>query len=349
MCGENTPKGLSGVSSPGRDVPYALLQAVTPLDEERLRQDLHHLAEAELLYQRGVGAMAVYRFKHALIQDAAYASLVRRTRQRYHRHIAQVLETHFPETVATQPERLAYHYTEAGLREPAIAHWQKAGRRAYDRSAHLEAIEHLTKGVELLMTLPDTPARARQELVLKIALGASLLMSQGPSAPPVEHTYTRARTLCQEVGDLGQLFRVVFALSDIYINRAEHNPVSLLVAHYALGSALGWLGEFVRAREHLAQALALDTHPAQARSPAIPATIARVASRCYAAFTLWVLGYPDQALGRGHEALTLAHELGHPYSIGVALHYVGWVHWLRREVPAVLEHAEMQIVLAAAA
>src|SRR5207249_1038691 len=133
-----------------------------------------------------------------------------------------VLETRFPETAATQPELLAYHYAEAGLTEPAIAYWQKAGRRAYERSAHLEAIEHLTKGVGILMTLPDTPTRARQEIVLQIALGASLLMSKGPSAPEVEHTYARARALCQEVGDIGQLFRVLFALSDIYINRAEH-------------------------------------------------------------------------------------------------------------------------------
>jgi predicted ATPase len=117
------------------------------------------------------------------------------------------------------------------------------------------------------------------------------------------------------------------------------------VAHYALGSALGWLGEFARAREQLDQALALNTHQPHSRSPAVPAIVARVASHCYAAFTLWVLGYPDQALERGHEALTLAHELEHPYSIGVALHYAGWVHWLRCEAPAVLEHAEAQIAL----
>ena len=131
----------------GREFPHALLQAVIPLDEDVLRQDLHQLVEAELLYQRGVGATAVYQFKHALIQEAAYASLLRRTRQHYHQHIAQVLEAQFPDIVATQPELLAHHYTEAGLNEPAVDYWQRAGHRALERSAYGEATSHLTTGL----------------------------------------------------------------------------------------------------------------------------------------------------------------------------------------------------------
>src|SRR5206468_6296859 len=115
-----------------------LLQAVTHLDEDLVRQDLKQLVEAELLYQRGVGATAMYQFKHALIQEAAYASLLRRTRQHYHQHIAQVLEAQFPDIVATQPELLAQHYTEAGLAEQAIPYWQRAGQQASDRSANVE-------------------------------------------------------------------------------------------------------------------------------------------------------------------------------------------------------------------
>jgi predicted ATPase len=114
--------------------PYALLQAVTPLEEDLLRHDLKHLVEAELLYQGGVGATAVYQFTHALIQEAAAASLLRRTRQHYHQHIAQVLETHFPETVTSQPELLAHHYTAAGLHAQAVDYWQQAGQRAIARS-----------------------------------------------------------------------------------------------------------------------------------------------------------------------------------------------------------------------
>jgi predicted ATPase len=134
----------------GRAFPYALLRAVSPLDEATLQLALARLVEAELLYQRGVLPQAMYRFKHALIQEAAYQSLLKSARQRYHQRIAQVLETQFPQTVATQPELLAYHYTEAGLVAQAIPHWQQAGQRAIERSANVEAIAQLTKGLKLL-------------------------------------------------------------------------------------------------------------------------------------------------------------------------------------------------------
>src|SRR5215510_434207 len=201
----------------GREFSYTLLQAVTPLEEEVLRQDLHQLVEAELLYQRGVGAMAVYQFKHALIQEAAYASLLRRTRQHYHQHIAQVLEAQFPDTVATQPERLARHYTEAGLAEQAIPYWQRAGQHASDRSANQEAISHFTTGIALLKTLPATPEHTRQALTLYLALGAALLMTEGAAAPEVEHAYTQARALCQQVGETPEFFPVLLGLWRFYI------------------------------------------------------------------------------------------------------------------------------------
>ena len=144
----------------GRQFAYELLQAVSPLDDATLQQGLRQLVEAELLYQRGVPPQATYLFKHALIQDAAYQSLLKSTRQQYHQQIAQVLAERFPDTVETQPELLAHHYTEAGLGEQAIPYWQRAGQRATQRSANVEAISHLTKGLELLKTLPDTPERA---------------------------------------------------------------------------------------------------------------------------------------------------------------------------------------------
>ena len=134
-------KGLAQLGATlGREFSYALLQAVSPWDEETLQQGLHQLVEAEFLYQRGLPPQATYRFKHALIQDAAYQSLLRSTRQQYHQRIAQVLEAQFPEIVETQPELLAHHYTEAGLHEQAMAYWQRAGQRALQGSAHAEAI-----------------------------------------------------------------------------------------------------------------------------------------------------------------------------------------------------------------
>ena len=151
----------------GREFSYELLQAVSPWDEATLQHGLQQLVEAELLYQRGLPPQATYLFKHALIQDAAYQSLLRSTRQQHHQRIAQVLEAQFPEICETQPELLAHHYTEAGLHAQAIPYWQRAGQRAIQRSANVEAIGHLTKGLELLKTLPDTPERTQQELACR--------------------------------------------------------------------------------------------------------------------------------------------------------------------------------------
>src|SRR5262249_16697682 len=143
-----------------------------------LQHGLAQLVEAELLYQRGRPPQATYLFKHALVQDAAYQSLLRSTRQQHHQRIAQVLETQFPETVESQPELLAQHYTEAGLLAHAIPYWQQAGQHASDRSAHLEAVSHFTTGIELLKTLPETSERIQQALTLHLALGAALQIAK---------------------------------------------------------------------------------------------------------------------------------------------------------------------------
>ena len=201
----------------GREFGFALLHAVASVEAETLRQDLRRLVDAELLYQRGVGAQATYVFKHALIQEAAYTSLLRRTRQRYHQWIAEALETQFSEVAMVQPELVAHHYTEAGLRAQALPYWQRAGQQARERSAHAEAIAHLTKGLELLTTLPDTPERARQELSLHIALGATLAVTKGYGNTEAERVYSRARELCQQMGEtLTALSRAVGVVDLLY-------------------------------------------------------------------------------------------------------------------------------------
>ena len=186
----------------GRTFAYDLLQALAPLDTATLQGALAQLVETELVAQRGIPPQATYTFKHALIRDAAYQSLLRSTRQQYHQRIAQALAEQFPETAETQPELLAYHYTEAGLYAQAIPYWQRAGQRANERSAHAEAISHLTKGLEVLSTLPDTPARAQQELALQITLGLAFIATRGQAAPEVGHTYSRSRELCRQVEDV---------------------------------------------------------------------------------------------------------------------------------------------------
>src|SRR5262249_33990527 len=206
----------------GREFSYELLHAVAPVEETSLQQALAKLVEAEVLYQRGVLPQARYVFKHALIQDAAYQSLLKSTRQQYHQQIAQVLEARFPETVEAQPELVAQHYTEAGLTEQALPFWQQAGERATQRSAYVEAVAHLTRGLELLKTLRDTPERTQQELTLQIALGTPLAATKGFAAPEVERVYTRAQELCWQMGETPQLFPALQGLCGCYRVRAEY-------------------------------------------------------------------------------------------------------------------------------
>jgi predicted ATPase/class 3 adenylate cyclase len=350
----------------GRTFSYELLRAVLPLDEAVLQHGLQQLVEAGLVYQRGASSQRTYTFKHALIQDAAYQSLLRSTRQQYHQRIALVLEERFPETSETQPELLAQHYTEAGLFEQALGYWQRAGRQAARRSAHVEAIAHLTKGLELLLRQPETAARAQDELTLQIALGASLVITQGYTSPTAERAYSRARALCQQAGDMAQLSRVLFALWAIYANRAEHrtaqtlgaellalaqhlqNPTTLLVAHHTVGSTLYWLGELTQAWTSLKHALALEEHQSQTLDAAATALVARVANYGYTAWTLWLLGYPEQAQQCNRQALDLAHVLSHPFSQVVAVFYAAMCHLLRREGPDAHAYAEKVLALATA-
>ena len=196
----------------GREFTYALLQAVAPWDETTVRQGLQQLVAAEFVYQQGLPPQATYVFKHALIQEAAYQSLLKSTRQQYHQRIAQVLEAPFAETMETQPEVLAYHYTEAGLSEYALPYWQRAGARATARSAYVEAIGHLTAGLAVLEALPETPERTLHELHLQVALGTALTAPRGFAAAEAGQAYSRARELARQVPDTPQLAPVLLGL-----------------------------------------------------------------------------------------------------------------------------------------
>jgi predicted ATPase/class 3 adenylate cyclase len=350
----------------GREFSYELLQAIAPQDEDTLQAGLAQLVGAELLYQRGRPPRARYIFKHALIQDAAYASLLKSTRQHAHQQVAQVIETRFPALVETQPELVAQHYTAAGCTEQAVVYWQRAGQHASDRSAHLEAVSHVTTGIELLTTLPETPARTQHALTLHLALGAALQIAKGHAAPEVEHAYTQAYALCQQVGETPELVPVLFGLWRFYNTRAQlhtarelgdtvlrlaqraHDPALSVVAHYALGLTSFWLGALPAARMHLTEGIARYT-PDQRRTPAFRmGQDPGVACRIYAAATLWSLGYPEQALARVHEALALAHELSHPFSLAFARCFAAFVSQFRRDVPAVHAHAEATVALSTA-
>jgi class 3 adenylate cyclase/predicted ATPase len=347
----------------GREFTYKVLQAVSSLDEPTLQQGLAQLVDAELVYQRDLPPRSRYVFKHALIQDAAYQSLLKSTRQRYHQRTAQVLEGQFPETVETQPELVAHHYTEASLVEQAIFYWQRAGQRASERSAYVEAIGHLTKGLEVLQALSDIHERAQQELDLQIALGRALTATKGQAALDVGHVFNRARELCQQVGETQQLCRVLWGLWSFHVVRAElqtarklgeellslaqhlHDPVYLQGAHFALGSTLLYLGEFPLSCQQWEQSLALYDPPQHYAHAVLFGWDIGVFGRAHAPHALWSLGYPDQALVMSREAVALAQKLSHPFSLAVALDYAAMLHQFRREPQAVHERAEAAIAL----
>jgi class 3 adenylate cyclase/predicted ATPase len=347
----------------GREFSYALLRAVALWDEGIVQQGLHQLVAAEFLYQRGVPPQATYTFKHALIQDVAYQSLLRSTRQQYHQRIAQALEAQFPETVATQPELVAQHYTAAGCAEQAVVYWLRAGQQASDSSANVEAISHLTTGIELLKTLPETPGHTQQALTLYITLGTALQMAKGFTVPEVEYAYTQAHALCQQMGETPELVQVLFGLWRFHNVRAQlhtsrelgetllrlaqraHAPEPAVIAHGALGLTWMWLGAFPAARQHLEAGIVHYTpdlhHALVFRMGTNPGVVCHVG----ATLTLWLLGYPDQALARLHEALGLVHALAHPYSLAFAQCFAAIVSQFRRDVPAVYEQAETAVAL----
>jgi class 3 adenylate cyclase/predicted ATPase len=347
----------------GREFAYEMLKALAAVEESTLQERLGQLVSAELLYQRGRPPRAKYMFKHALIQDAAYASLLKRTRQQYHQQIAQMLEAEFPQTVEAEPELLAHHHTEAGLKDKAVGYWHQAGERAAQRSAHVEAMNHLTKGLEVLMTLPDNLERDRQELDLQITLGPVLMSVKGIASLDTERAYARARELCQQLGETLQLFPVLQGLYRFYMGRAElqmardlaeelfsvaqsaQDPALLLEAHRVMGQTMFWLGEIASARVNLEEGIALYD-PQKHRSHAfVYGQDPGVACRSSGAWPIWMLGYPDQALRSVHEALTLAQKLTHPFSQAYALVHAAIVHQFRREAQEVQERAEALIAL----
>ena len=309
----------------GREFAYALLQAVSPWEEATLQQGLQQLVEAEFLYQQGLPPQATYRFKHALIQDTAYQSLLRSTRQQYHQRIAQVLEARFPETCETQPELLAQHYTEAGFIAQALPYWQHAGAPAIQRSAHLEAIAHVQRGLALLTTLPDTPQRCQHEFAFLTTLGPALMATKGYAASEVVQAYTRARALCQQIGETPEQVPVLWNLWFFYMARGDHQTALehgeqclqlaqrvqdgalLLEAHYALGCSWFLLGNPVLAGTHMAQTIALYD-PAQHYGLAYRygGIDPGVGGFGVYALALWMRGYPVQARAHLDQALRLA-------------------------------------------
>jgi class 3 adenylate cyclase/predicted ATPase len=348
----------------GRSFHYELLRAIAALDDTTLQQALARLGESDLLHQRGVPPDATYVFKHALIQDTAYQSMLVSRRQQLHRRIADTLVERFPETSGTQPELVAHHYTEAGLADQAIDYWLRAGQRAVERSANLEGIAHLTRGLNVLETLDVRVDRRERELALRTALGPALMSTKGLGAHEVEQNYTRALELCRQLGERPELFAVLRGLWEYHelrgdlktalelgeellrLARAADDPALRLIAHDVLGDTLYWLGEFPRALEHLEQGIALyrpDEHRALAHQHA--GYDPGVACLSFSAYTLWYLGYPDRAVRRNEEAIALARDLSQTFSMIMAVEFSTLVRHLRREPVLAKASAEISVGL----
>jgi DNA-binding NtrC family response regulator/predicted ATPase/class 3 adenylate cyclase len=348
----------------GRECALSLLTQVVDQPEAALQRQLLDLQAAELLYEQPGLPVPKYVFKHVLTQDVAYASLPQERRREVHERAAQAVEMLFHDRLGEHYSALAHHYSRSGNTAKAVYYLQQAGHQAEQRSAYAEAISHLIRALELLPSLPDTPERRQQELLLQTMLGRALIATKGFAAQAVEYTYIRARELCRQIGDTPHLFQVLWGLRLVYMARAklqqarelaeemltlaqhQQDAAILLEAHFVLGYTVFWLGELGLACTHLEQGIAIyDPH--QHRALAFVYGVSDPGVRCLAisAHVLVLLGYPDQALKRSHAAFTLAQELAYPFSLGYALNIATLLHQFRREAALTQERAEALLSL----
>jgi len=348
----------------GREFQYELLIATADMDEPALRQGLERLIEAEVLFARGEPPAATYTFKHALIQDAAYQSLLKRTRQQIHARVAEAIETRFPERAAAEPEVMARHYDAAALVEPAVTYYQRAGDQAQARSAHHEAIRHFRRAIDLLVTLAESRERSKREIALQLSLGASIVPVRGYAHIDTRNAYERARGLCEEVGDNATLAAALSGLAVFHFTAGDpatsrrlgerilelgrQTPVGghLLVAHMHMGQPDFVQGRFNSAVAHFERVISIYD-PVQHR-PLIfryYGTDQGVVAYSWLALSLWALGYPDKALTHIVEVVELGQRLEHPFSRAYALLFQAVIHHWRGEAERQLETALEGIAL----
>lgn len=348
----------------GREFNHELLSAASTQDETSFQSSINRLINAELFSQRGKPPKAHYRFQHALLREAAYHSLLNRTRQKYHQRIASLIKERFPIIAAENPEVLAHHCTEAGNNTDAINYWLAAGRYAIQRSANFEAAAHLNNGLAILNKIPNTPQTDLYELAIQTTLGLAVIMSKGYAAPEVETAYARAHNLCKSITDENTVFPVLCGLWEYYIVRADlsealklanelqqlakKSPIPDLLdeAQRALGTTQFWKGEFSEALKNLELPTNKDTeHSSPPSSLVSYSQDARVAAHANASCVLWLLGKPRQAIQRGQRALELAKRLAHPFSQAYALNFLGTLSQLCGDHALTYQYADAQIGL----
>ncbi|WP_189044659.1 AAA family ATPase [Aliidongia dinghuensis] len=320
----------------GRQFSYEVLKAAWPLSEAELQTALARLAASELVFQRGTPPDATYSFKHALVRDAAYGSMLRDSRQQLHARIAHALEAQSTELMETQPELFAWHYAEAGLVEKSVSFWAKAGQRSAARSALAEAAAQFQKALDQLALLPDSTARLRQELEIRSGLGATLRFLKGQAAPETGQAYAYMRNLWEQLGSPPEFRQVPYGQSMVHVYRGElgqarrvgeellrlsrnhDDSAGLVLGHSVSGQSLLLAGEFADSRPHLERLLAIY-------DPALHGTLVHQAgshplmTQAFLGLALLCLGHPDQARARSASAIADARRLGHPTSLAVSL------------------------------
>jgi class 3 adenylate cyclase/tetratricopeptide (TPR) repeat protein len=344
----------------GREFHYELLNAVAGLPREKLEEALGQLVQSELIFRRGEIPHAVYTFKHTLVRDAAYAGLLKSRRGQLHAAIAYALEQQFPDIVQIQPETLAHHLTEAGLIDKAIGYWLQAGKDAALRSANLEAIAHLERGIEVIGRLPAGESTDRSELDLQLVLGPCLIATQGAAASTAVATFTRARELCKRLGEPPEYLQVMFWLATVNVVRGElpqgleaiadlpsaaqarGNRPALLNGIRGQGMILMFMGRIVEAREALDRAVELFNASQEADRMAARAAgqDAGVAMLVLMAWVLWILGQVDDAVSRMAAALERADAVQHAHTHAYAWYYASVLHALRGERSIAQGYAE---------
>jgi class 3 adenylate cyclase/tetratricopeptide (TPR) repeat protein len=343
----------------GREFSYELLNIVAGLPADRLEEALFQLVRAELIFCRGEIPRAVYAFKHVLVRDAAYSGLLRSRRAALHATIAEAFERRFPEVVEAQPETVAHHLTEAGLFEKATGYWLRAGRKAAMRSANVEAIAHLERGIEAAGHLADGARKDRLELDFQFALGPCLIATQGPASNRAVATFARARELCERLGDAPEQLQIMFWLTTASVMRGEL-PVAqeTIAVLLQLAEARGdrptllnatrgqamirlFMGRLTDAREAIERAVAAFEASGEDERLAARAAgqDAGVADFALMSWVLWLLGHADAANARMDAAIRRADAINHPHSQAYACYYACVLHALRGEISTAQGHA----------
>jgi len=351
----------------GREFGYELIERVAQRPAAELSGGLDRLAEAGLLFSRGAPPQSSYLFKHALVQDAAYGTLLRSRRQQLHARVVAALEQHFADLVGRQPELLAHHLTAAGDTERAVVQWLKAGQYAAARLAHIEAIRHFDRGLGVLATLPEGRARDRRETELQLARGLSLFTTEGFLSPAAAEAYAQALELSERAGDAHYLFTAVFGLwqaanghgrmieSRKFSNRLQQltkddaDEELRLQAHHSAWTTCLFSGEPAAAREHCDVGRRLyNPERHRAHRELYGGHDPGACARYMGAQAYWLLGHPDTGLAIGREGLALAERTAHPFTLGTTLAMNAVLHLDRDEPELALQRIEAVEALASA-